>query len=117
VKLKTISGLMLGAALTFAASGILPAQQPPSKGDMPMGDMPMAGMKECHEQHRAMTGSMDQITKTLEEAQQSNDVSKMKSAMAQVQKQLTDMKARMSKCDSMMNMMEKMHGTQGGMMK
>ena len=116
MKDKKILAIALAGALTLAAAGFLAAQQPPSKSDMPMGDMG-GMMKECHEQHHAMTKSMDQISKTLEDAQQTNDSSKMKSAIGEVQKQLTNMKERMSKCDSMLHMMDKMHGSQGGMMK
>ena len=108
---KIFLTLAFAGALTTMAAGLLAAQQPPAKGDMPMGDM--GGMiKECHEQHQGMTKSMDQISKTLEDAQQSNDPAKMKSAIAQVQKQLADMKGRMSKCDGMM--MQNMQGMQRG---
>ena|SRR5436189_2347373 len=115
MKHKKLLSLAFAGAITMSA-GFLAAQQPPQKPEKkPMGDMPMGGMmKECHEQHQAMTKSMDDMGKTLEDAQQSNDPAKMKTAIAQVQKQLTSMKERMSKCDSMMNMMDKMHD---GMMK
>lgn len=113
---KTILGVALAGALTFTSAAYLSAQQPMQKGEKKSGDMPMGGMmKECHEHHQAMMKSLDDMSKTVEGAQQSNDAAKMKSALAQVQKQLTSMKEHTSKCDSMMNMMDKMQGMPGGM--
>jgi len=82
-----------------------------------MGDMSMGGMiKQCHEHHRAMTKKMDEVSKTLEEAEQSNDLAKVRAAIDQAQKQLAEMKEHMNMCGNMMHMMEKMQGI-GGMMK
>jgi soluble cytochrome b562 len=58
-----------------------------------------------------MTKSVDQLSKTLEAAKQSNDPSKMRAAIDQTQKHLSEMKEHMSMCGNMMSMMEKMHGT------
>ena len=60
--------------------------------------------------------NIDEATKALEDAKQSNDPAKMRAAMDQAQKQLTEMKEHMSMCGNMMNMMQKMQGM-GGMMK
>ena len=80
-----------------------------------MGNMSMDGMmKECSEHHQAVTKSLDQTSKTLEGAKQSNDPDKMRAAIDEAQKQLADMKDHMTMCGNMMNMMQKM---QGGMMK
>jgi phage shock protein A len=82
-----------------------------------MGDMSMGGMiKQCHEHHHAMTQKMDEASKTLEEAKQSNDLAKVRAAIDQAQKQLAEMKEHMNMCGTMMHMMEKMQGM-GGMMK
>ena len=91
-------------------------QKPSQKGEMKsMGNMSMDGMmKECSEHHQAVTKSLDQTSKTLEGTKQSNDPAKMRAAIDEAQKQLADMKDHMTKCGSMMNMMQKM---QGGMMK
>ena len=93
-------------------------QQPSQKSEMkPMGKMSMDEMmKECREHHQSMTKSIDQMTKMMEAAKQSNDPVKMRAALDQGQKQLSEMKEHMTKCGNMMSMMEKMPGM-GGMMK
>src|SRR5574341_1121343 len=107
--------------MVFATSGVAFSQekQPsPSTGQMKsMEKMPMDEMmKKCSEHHKAMTKSVDQLSKTLETAKQSNDPGKMRAAIDQTQKHLSEMKEHMSMCGNMMSMMEKMQGT-GGMMK
>jgi len=93
-------------------------QQPSHKSEMkPMGKMSMDEMmKECKEHHQSMMKSIDQMTKMMEGAKQSNDPVKMRAALDQGQKQLSEMKKHMTKCGNMMSMMEKMPGM-GGMMK
>jgi hypothetical protein len=94
-------------------------KQPPShKSEMKsMGKMSMDEMmKRCSEHHQAMTKSVDQLSKTLEAAKQSNDPGKMRAAIDQTQKHLSEMKEHMSMCGNMMSMMEKMPGM-GEMMK
>jgi uncharacterized protein with von Willebrand factor type A (vWA) domain len=71
-------------------------------------------MKDCKEHHQAATKSIDQMTKMMEGAKQSNDPVKMRATLDQSQKQLGEMKEHMTMCGNMMIMMEKM---QGGMMK
>jgi predicted lipoprotein len=118
-----VNTAIASTVVIILASGFLSAQQPPGqekqpsqKGEMKsMGNMSMEGMmKECSEHHQAVTKSLDQTSKTLEGAKQSNDLAKMRAAIDEAQKQLADMKEHMTKCGSMMNMMQKM---QGGMMK
>jgi hypothetical protein len=93
-------------------------QQPSQKSEMKsMGKMSMDEMmKECREHHQSMTKSVDQMSKTLEAAKQSNDPGKMRAAIDQTQKHLSEMKEHMSMCGNMMSMMEKMPGM-GEMMK
>jgi hypothetical protein len=79
---------------------------------MPMADM----MKDCMKHHQTGMKSIDQMSKMMEGAKQSNDPAKMRTAIDQTQKQLAEMKEHMSKCSNMMNMTEKMQGM-GGMMK
>jgi hypothetical protein len=82
-----------------------------------MENMPSDGMmKDCMEHHQASMKSIDEMNKIMDGAKQSNDIVKMKSAIDQAQKQLTEMKQHMTKCGDMMSMMHKMHGM-GGMMK
>jgi hypothetical protein len=93
-------------------------QQSSQKSEMkPMGKMPMDEMmKQCSEHHQTMTKSVDQLSQTLEAAKQSNDPVKMRAAIDQTQKHLSEMKEHMTMCGNMMSMMEKMPGM-GGMMK
>lgn len=115
---KIVNTVIASTVVIILGSGFLSAQQkqPSQKGEMKsMGNMSMEGMmKECSEHHQAVTKSLDQTSKTLEGAKQSNDPDKMRAAIDQAQKQLADMKDHMTTCGNMMNMMQKM---QGGMMK
>jgi hypothetical protein len=115
---KIVNTAIASTVVIILVSGFLSAQekQPSQKGEMKsMGNMSMDGMmKECSEHHQAVTKSLDQTSKTLEGAKQSNDPDKMRAAIDQAQKQLADVKDHMAVCAKMMNMMQK---TQGGMMK
>ena len=123
---KLINPLGASILLSFVLTGFMPAQQllaqqkqpSPQKAEMKsMENMSMDKMmKECGEHHRSMTKSIDQMSKMMQDAKQSNDVAQMRSAMDQAQKQLSDMKEHMTMCTNMMNMMEKMQ-SMGGMMK
>lgn len=76
----------------------------------PMGEM----MQDCKEHHQSTMKSIDQMTKMMDGARQSNDPEKMRAALDQSQRQLAKMKEHMAMCENMMNMMEKMQG-KGGM--
>ena len=89
-----------------------PMGQMKSMEKMSMDDM----MKDCMKHHQADMKSIDQMSKMMEGAKQSNDPAKMRTAIDQAQKQLAEMKEHMSKCGDMMSMMEKTDGM-GGMMK
>ena len=93
-------------------------QEPSHKSEMKsMGKMSMDEMtKECREHHQSTMKSIDQMTKMMEAAKQSNDPVKMRAALDQGQKQLSEMKEHMTMCGNMMSTMEKMPGM-GGMMK
>ena len=114
--------LFTGVVMVFVSAPDLTfsqeKQQPSQKSEMKsMGKMSMDEMmKECREHHQSMTKSIDQMTKMMEAAKQSNDPVKMRAALDQGQKQLSEMKEHMTKCGNMMSMMEKMPGM-GGMMK
>jgi Mg2+ and Co2+ transporter CorA len=114
--------IITGVVMVFVSAPYLTFSQekppPSSTGQMKsMGKMSMDDMmKQCSEHHQAMTKSVDQMSKTLEAAKQSNDPGKMRAAIDQTQKHLSEMKEHMSKCENMMSMMEKMEGM-GGMMK
>jgi len=101
-------------ALAFALAAFASAQQPtepgqqkqPGKQMMTMDEM----MKECRKHCRETAESVDQTSKTLEAAEQSNDPARMRAALDQARKSLAGMKNHMSMCMNMMDMMERMHG-------
>ncbi len=124
---KLVNTAIASTVVIILASGFLLAQQAPGqqekqpsqKGEMKsMEKMSMDGMmKECSEHHQAVTKSLDQTSKTLEGAKQSNDPNKMRAAIDEAQKQLADMKDHMAVCGNMMNMMQKMQGGMKGSSK
>ena len=101
---KLVNTAIASTVVIILASGFLLAQQAPGqqekqpsqKGEMKsMEKMSMDGMmKECSEHHQAVTKSLDQTSKTLEGAKQSNDPNKMRAAIDEAQKQLADMNQR-----------------------
>src|SRR5882724_590145 len=93
--------LFTGVVFAFVvASNPAPGQEKqPLK---PMEKMSMDDMmKDCMQNHQAAMKSIDQMSKMMEGAKQSNDSGKMRSALDQAQKQLAEMKEHMSKCDKM----------------
>ena len=111
--------LTLVLAFNLSAAQVSAQEQTPSqKSEMKsMGKMSMDEMmKECKEHHQSAMKSIDQMTKMMDGAKQSNDPAKMRAAIDQAQKQLIEMKEHMTMCRNMMGMMEKMQGM-GGMTK
>jgi hypothetical protein len=107
------------SVFTWSAGQVRAQEQPPAhKGEMKStGKMSMDEMmKDCKEHHQSAMKSIDQMTKMMDGAKQSNDPAKMRAALDQSQKQLGEMKEHMNMCGNMMSMMEKMQGT-SGMMK
>ena len=68
----------------------------------------MAGMSCCARKSE----SIDRTLKTIEEARTSNDPGKMRAALEQVQKPLTEMKSHMTMCNRMMGMADHHAGKQ-----
>jgi len=97
---KLVNVTLASAVAVVLAGGFVAAQQGPQKGDMKsMGNMSMEGMmKDCNEHHQAMTKSLDEATKALEGAKQSNDPAKMRVGIDQAQKQLAGMNDHMTMC-------------------
>jgi hypothetical protein len=112
---KTKPVLVIGVAWALALTPLSAAQQlatsgqqkPQSGGMMSMDDM----MQECRKHCEATTISIDQTMKMMEEARQSNDPAKMRSALESAQKPLTEMKDHMAMCMRMMDMMRQMRGS------
>ena len=73
---------------------------------MQMGGM----MEECQKHCLATSNSIDRLNKMMEDARRSNDPAKMRLALENAQKPLTEMKNHMSSCMSMMKMMGGMQG-------
>src|SRR5882724_7117602 len=100
----TLVGLVAVLALpAFAVARPVTPDQAKSRDNM---------IKECRTHCQVTTTSIDQLTKRMETAKQSNDPVQMRAALDEAQKPLTDMKDHMAMC---MNMMSMMHGRHGGM--
>lgn len=98
---------------TLALTALVTAQQPASPGQpQSMDDMRQGCRTHC----QATTTSIDQLTKQIEEARQSNDPAQMRAALDAAQKPLTEMKDHMGMCMNMMSMMQNMPGGMGGHM-
>jgi predicted lipoprotein len=107
INIMTVMSLVFAVALVAAQQPARPGQQKqPGKQMMTMDEM----MKECRKHCQETASSLTQTTKTLEEANQSNDPAKMRTANDQARNTLAEMKNRMSRCMNLMDMMEKMHG-------
>jgi hypothetical protein len=110
IKITIVMSLVLAFALATPAlpqQGAQPGQQKqPGKQMMTMDEM----MQECRKHCQETTKSIDQTTKMMGEAGQSNDHARLRAALDQAQKSLAEMKNHMSMCMNMMDMMEKMHG-------
>lgn len=110
---KTVA--MIGAAALLSVTLLAqqqgtPAQraQAPGQGQQTMSMDAM--MKMCREHCEMTTKSVDQVSKVIQDAKASNDVTKMRAALDQAQKPLAEMKDHMAMCMSMMDMMAKMRG-------
>ena len=92
-------------AQSQSSSGRATASPSSQRGQtMSMADM----MKSCQEHCQSTSKTIDQLTRTIDEARTSNDPAKMRAALDQAQKPLADMKEHMSMCTNMMSMMQKM---------
>lgn len=102
-----VVALMLGTAAYSqqTSSQGAPAQKP-GQMNMSMSDM----MKQCREHCQTAAKSMDDMTKMMNDAKQSNDPAKMHEAMDKMAKPMADMKQHMNMCMNMMDMMQHMNG-------
>ena len=106
------TGLAVVAALMlFAATPLVAQQQHEHEGQQAAKSAQMSMdnmMKGCQEHHQAMSQSLEQMIKTVAEAKQSNDSTKMRATLDQVQTHMTEMQQQMKSCMSMMDMMQHM---------
>ena len=97
---------------TLVAVGAAIAQQPSEQTPQKASSMNMSDMmKQCRTHCERSTAAINQSLKDIEVAEQSNDPAKMRSALADVDKQLTQMSQHMTMRTNMMDMMEKMQGS------
>lgn len=114
--------ISLGVIVLAALAGLgLAAQQPSQPGGTTQpqmgGQMDMSSMMtQCQQHHQAMGTALDKALATIREARQSNDPSRMRAALDQVEASLAGMQQRMSACTTMMNNMSNMMGMMMGMM-
>src|SRR5215813_3886855 len=94
-------------AMAFALAALVAGQQPANPGQekQPGGQMMSMDemMKERRRRCQETAKSVNHTTKTLEEAEQSNDPARMRAALDQARKSLSEMKNHMDMC---MNMRE-----------
>ena len=101
---------LLGLVGTLLVTALAVAQQPGMAGPMSMETM----MRECQTHCQETTASIDHMMSTMSQAQQSNDPTQMREALAQAQQPLATMKDHMAQC---MSMMQQMQGGMGGHMQ
>ena len=104
---------MLGAAALLSATVLAQqgarAQTQPAPQQQGQQTMSMDGMmKMCREHCEMTTKSVDQVSKVIQDAKASNDVTKMRAALDQTQKPLAEIRDHMAMCMKMMDMMGSM---------
>ena len=70
-------------------------------------------MQSCRRNMQSRMNSNGQITKDIEAAKQSNDLTKMRAALDEAEKALSPMNEHMKSCMGMMSMMQNMNGMKG----
>lgn len=112
---RIISGIFAAALLLTTA---VVAQQPSGQSGKQGSSMNMSDMmKQCKTHCQRTTTAIDQTRKDIDAAKQSNDPAKMRAALEQADKRLSDMSQHMSSCMNMMDKMQKMHGMGSGAKK
>ena len=108
IVLVALAGLGLAAEQPSQPGGA----QPQTGGQTDMSSM----MTQCQQHHQAMGAALDKVLASVREARQSNDPSRMRAALDQVETSLAGMRQRVSACTTMMNSMSNMMGMMMGMM-
>lgn len=72
-----------------------------------------AMMETCQQSCQTMSNTMAELTKTLDAAKASNDVSKLREALDQIQTSITKMETQAKTCNSMMEHMHQMMSGSG----
>ena len=103
---STIAALYVASVVTLATASSAQVQQPPM---MSMTDM----MMQCGEHSRIASTAIDRTLASVREARQSRDAGRMRAALDEAEKPLTEMREHMSACMNMTGMMQQMHGGGG----
>ena len=116
-----LTRISLGVVLLAGLTGlVLAAQQQtpqPESGPQRMGGPGMAAMmSECQAHHQAMRTALDTALATAKAALESNDPSRMRAALAEVETSLASLQQRVATCTTRMQNMSTMMGTMMGMM-
>lgn len=112
----SLGAIVLAAVAAVAVSGQQTSQsggtgQPQMGGQTDRSSM----MTQCQQHHQAMSTALDKALAIIREARQSNDPSRMRAALDQVETSLADLQQRVSGCTTMMNNMSNMMGGRQGM--
>ena len=111
----SLGAIVLAAVAAVAVAGQQTSQsggttQPQMGGQTDMSSM----MTQCQQHHQAMGTTLDKALAIIREARQSNDLSRMRAALDQVEASLASMQQRVSTCTTIMNNMSNMMGMMGG---
>jgi peptidoglycan hydrolase CwlO-like protein len=110
---KGILAIAVAAVLSvslMAQSQAPSGQQPQTPSTQRSQTMSMPDMmRSCQEHCQSTSNTIEQLSRTIDDAKASNDPAKMRAALDQAQKPLADMKQHMTGCMSMVSMMQKMH--------
>ena len=110
---QLILSTLVSLVWTLALAGLVAPAQPATSGKkQSMDDM----MQECRSHCQETTAAIDQLTKRMDEAKQSNDPGQMRAVLDEARQPLAEMKDHMTMCMHMMSMMQGMHGGMGGQM-
>lgn len=96
-----IISLVLALTVSLLAIG---QQTPHQKSTMSMNEM----MEQCKKHCEATSTSLDSLSKQLDDAKESNDLTKMRAALENAQRMTAEMKNHMNMCMNMMSMMGNM---------
>lgn len=112
MRVSKVIGMFAVAVMVATGASAQSAKTPQT--DAQKGRQMMMSMedmtKQCRDHCTKASKSMDDTMKMMNDAKTSNDATKMRTALDQTQKQMTEMKEHMTMCMNMMDMMQKMAG-------
>ncbi len=114
--MKTLKNSLLVITAAVALTLLVSAQQPNTGNDEQMQGMQNGQMMQNCQKHCSATAKeIDQLSRQIDEARQSNDPAKMRAALDAAQTQLNDLKQGMNMCMNMKvkSMRQRMRGMCG----